>query len=807
MVSYPESTPEVLEVALSCGRQGIWDWDIASGKAQYDPTWARILGYAADDVPQTIAAWEQSVHKEDQPRVVEALNDHFEGRTTVFEVQHRAKTRQEGWVDVAVRGKVTQRDADGKPLRMVGVLEDISARKQVERDLLKAKEDAESANVAKTQFLANVSHEIRTPINGIIGMTGFLLDTELTDEQREYAQTVTNCAELLLAVVEDILAFSRAEKGTGAVEQVDFDLTASLEDMMAEPAARAEEKHLQFSLLISNDVPSALRGPASHLRQVLLNLTDNAVKFTDSGEIVVRVSLAPEQPTPTLSDAGADAESRNTRPVRLLFGVRDSGVGIAADRMDELFLPFSQIDGSTTRRYGGTGLGLALCKKLAELMDGDIWVHSKEAKGTEVLFTATFTCRTDAEETRVPLPADIRNRRLLVVEHSETVRGFLREKLLAWGVRYEEAADADTAVARLLVDAATDPYSIAVIDRDLPEGTATGLGQSIRAERALDELRLVMLVGQNDSVDLADLQQHGYQGCLPKPIRRSELFDCLISVINTDLDTLWTRMDAVDSDAEAARILLVEDNPVNQKVALRILQGLGLHADIAANGRRALEAVEAKRYSLVLMDVQMPEMDGFEATEAIREQERTATGDRRHAPQRLPIIAMTAHAHPEDRRRCLEAGMDAYLGKPLAREEIRSVLAEFVPELIADTSAAAARPVSAETSPIDTAALLTRIDGDEELMAEILDLFLVDAARQIDTLTDAVERGDASLIADRAHSLKGAATNISARAIRDAAYQLETAGSEGDLSKARESLAALSRLVGELRHFLTGNQG
>ena len=781
----PSEDAERLRLALECSHQGIWDWNITTGHVHYDTNWAAVLGHDAEEMEQTIETWEDSIHPDDQEDVLDTLSDHFEGRATFFESEHRALTKSGDWVTVLVRGQVAERDEAGRPLRMLGTFEDVSFRKQTEEELFRAKEAAEATAVARAQFLANMSHEIRTPINGVIGMTGFLLDTDLNEEQREYAQTVIGCSELLLAMVDDILDFSKAEDGRLELEHVDFDLITSLEDMMDEPAMKAREKGLQFSLVVDEDVPSALCGAPSRLRQILANLTDNAVKFTEHGEVVVRVSRHPEQPAAEENSPAAAGGGAGGPKVRLNFSVRDSGIGISQHALGTLFEPFSQIDGSTTRRYGGTGLGLALCRKLVALMGGDISVESSEGRGSELTLSLVFEWRRDAEESR-SLPADIRNQRVLVADACDETRRALREKLVAWGVRYDEATTAEEALTKARDASGVDDYRIAIIDTGLPDMGGQQLGAAMRNAPELASLSLVFLSDIGDEATDDTLQAHGFQAWLLRPVRRSALFDCLISLINAETADIWMPPSAADANATAARALLVEDNPVNQKIALRILNNLGLSADIAANGREAIEAAKQREYRVILMDLQMPEVDGFEATVTIRDTEAD-TG--RH----VPIIAMTAHVLPEDRQRCLEAGMDGYASKPLSREEIRAALVPFVGDILGGKPTVDPNPEATGQDLLDKQALLSRIDHDDELMAEILELFLDETTRQLHVLREAVERGDIAAIEETAHSLKGAATNVSASTMAELARAIENAAKQSDLQETRRSLAEFER--------------
>ncbi len=674
-------------------------------------------------------------------------------------------------------------DHAGKPAGTVVILRDISDRKQTERELVQARKAAERASRAKSEFLANMSHEIRTPIHGIMGMTELALNTQLTAEQYEYLDAVRVSAASLLKLINDILDFSKIEAGKLDLIDVDFALRDTLSDAMTILGVQAHKKGLELVYHVPSEIPDAVIGDPGRLRQILVNLVGNAIKFTDKGEVAVSVKGEPQTEKQTV----------------LHFSVRDTGIGILKDKQQSIFRAFEQADGSTSRKFGGTGLGLAITSRFCKLMGGEIWVESEVGQGSTFHFTVPFKLSADGMHPSAPPDsARLRDLPVLVVDDNATNRQVLEQVLLHWEMK-PTVVDSGKAALVAVQKACQEgmPFALVITDYMIPEMDGFELVERMNEAPRMCPSPIIMLTSSGERGDASRCLKLGISAYLMKPVKQAELLITISRVLQEPSSwqarpALVTRH-SIRESRRGLRILLAEDNLVNQKLAKRMVERMGHEVTVARHGQEALEILEQGRFDLILMDVQMPVMDGLEATKAIRDLETDRGGH-------IPIIAMTAYAMAGDKERCLEAGMDGYVPKPINSQalfqEIEEVTVQYQKGVIQT-------PVS-EVFPkaIDKNRILDRVGGDPELLKEILDLFLGDSPNLLTEIREAFEQSDPDRMEKAAHTLKGSVGNFAAIGAEQAALRVETIGRFGDLTQAPQAITLLEKEIDRVREEL-----
>jgi two-component system, sensor histidine kinase and response regulator len=690
---------------------------------------------------------------------------------------------------------------DGSGRRFVGgVAFNITDQRQLEEELKNAHDAALESARLKSEFLANMSHEIRTPMNGVLGMTDLLLDTSLAVEQRGFAATIKSSADTLLTIINDILDFSKIEAGKLQFETIEFDLRGAVESTVELFAEQSAAKKLELASLVESGVPVALLGDPGRLRQVLTNLIGNAVKFTSEGEIIVRV----------------EKESETDESATLRFSISDTGIGINPEHQKYLFSAFTQADGSTTRKYGGTGLGLAISKQLVELMNGEIKIESEPGRGTTFFFTAQFKKQSPETIKKVTPRADLKNVRVLIVDDNATNRKILNHQITSKEMIAAEAEDAKSALMMMRAAAAAgQPFELAILDLMMPEMDGFDLARAIKSDSRIANTRLIIMPSYGQRGHAKTAKQIGIDAYLIKPVRQSDLFDCIADVMgeapaaqdeslaNTPLVTLHT-LEENRLNKPKERILIVEDNPVNQQVARHQIEHLGYEADVAANGFESLKALKNREYVLILMDCQMPEMDGYEATRAIRHDEANNS--------RVPIIAVTANAMQGEREKCIAAGMDDYLIKPFKKEDLVAIVRHWLnqPNVSknGENIVAAEEFSSPENQNDSTAANITaritefRDELGEEVTGMLIALFIEETPPRINALHSIVREKDFRKIEFEAHSLKGMFGNMGALEAADLCEKLETEAENKSLAQAELLVAEIDKAFSQIRPVL-----
>jgi len=746
---------------------GISFYRIATGEIFPNRALQEMLGYSEKELGQ-LERWDDISHPDDRASSAERYGELVQGKREKNQWEQRL-IRRDGCIVVTSVRFFLLRDTEGKPQYVAALQEDITERKRLEAELVTAKEIAEAATKAKSDFLANTSHEIRTPMNAILGMTHLALKTDLTPKQRDYVTKTKAAAQSLLGIINDILDFSKIEAGKLDMEKTDFRLEEVLENVSSVVSQKAHDKNLEFLLAAQQDLPLDLVGDPLRLGQILINLVNNAVKFTEHGEIVVTVSLA---------------EKAFDR-VNLKFSVCDSGIGMTPEQTARLFQAFSQADSSTTRKYGGTGLGLSISKRLVEMMDGNIWVESNRGMGSAFHFTAWFGLGSGKTKRRLMIP-DIANR-VLVVDDNQQAREILVDSLTGIGVQAQSVSSGEDAIRELVSADTQAPYALVLMDWHMPGMDGLEASRIIKQGGSLKNVPKVVMVTAFGQEDIrAQAENMGIDGYLLKPVTPSTLFDTLVEIFGSighepELSPLL-RVQETSHDASGTRILLVEDNELNQQVASELLQSAGASVRIANHGGEAVklltEGEQPPPFDIVFMDLQMPEMDGLTATRLLRAMPHL---------QQLPIIAMTAHALVEERQRCLEAGMNDHVSKPIEPDALFAALMRWRKPRQGQAASAECRTAKTpddaillEIDGVDMAGGLSRVAGNKRLYRDLLVQFAARQGEVNSQVMAAIDSGDHKLVEQILHTVKGVAGNMGLGGISGAAEKLERAVRERD---------------------------
>ena len=767
---------------------GTWEWNIKTGVFVFNERWAEILGYRKDELePFTIQDWNRFCHPDDRKVNDSILQKHYLGEIDFYEHELRMQHKNGQWVWVVERGRVHKWDDDGRPMLMSGTHEDTTARKLSEQALQEANhrlneavikantlaKEAEAANIAKSNFLANMSHEIRTPMNATLGFLYLLENTEINSEQAEYIQTMKDSTDTLLMIINDILDVSKIEAGKMELEIIPFNLRACLESAVTFFAAKAQEKNLQFNLLIHAGVPQYVAGDPTKLKQVVTNLVGNAIKFTSQGEILVEVKL----------------ETKKDATYQIIFSVQDTGIGMSAETIGKLFRPFSQADNSSTRKYGGTGLGLAICKAIIDMMDGEIRVNSTLGKGSQFIIRVPMGVVENYDSQPTVDYSLLKGKRIMVVDGNTTNREIVKIYLQEIGCMVEESANASIAVPKL-VQAGNASYSAVLIDYDISDMNGFELSAVLKAISQTENIPLILLTSAAIKGEAKKAREKGFSGYLSKPFLRNELLDCLTMVIqgNGQQDEnekmLVTRYMAKEADySHKLKILLVEDNEINQRFFSMLLSSKGMSCDTAIDGKEAVQACMDINYDLVFMDCQMPEMDGYEATRQIRKHEK----DLRHTN----IVAMTAYALSGDAEKCLQAGMDDYLAKPVDIDKLMDIIHHY----------------SVKSDSLESNGLISEIitrmiketGMDEKVVRDLLRDGIVTISEKLSQLKITAKEKNKDNILSALHQLKGATGILRLVEITERIKQAEQFAKKDDMGKVEKTIIECSRIADNLK--------
>jgi two-component system sensor histidine kinase/response regulator len=756
---------ELFRTVSAAAPVGIFRTD-ANGEILYtNQRWAEMLGRAAEDVVR--GTWADAVHPEDREMVRALWKSGFDLRMELKD-QCRVLTPEEhvNWVQWQTRALF---GPDGALQGYVGVVEDITQRHAFEQRLVVAKKAAEAASQAKSEFLANMSHEIRTPMNGILGMTELALDTELKPAQREYLDMVKSSAESLLGIINDILDFSKIEAGRLEPESIAFSLLDCIESALQPLAIRADERGLELTWAVRGDIPELLMGDPSRLRQVLVNLAGNAIKFTKKGEVRLRAeSLAVEH---------------ETLPIR--FSVSDTGIGIPKEKHRQIFDAFSQADSSTTREFGGTGLGLTISARLIQLMKGHIELESTPGKGSTFTFTVPFAIAASKESSTAP--PELAGKKVLVVDDNETNRQLMMRLLVQWGMDPDCAGNGPEGleIFNKSVEKHT-AFPLVLLDQEMTGMDGFEVAERIGRAGGKERPAIILLASSSNSADEDRAAKLGIEGRLLKPLRRAALLDAILHAMKLQIAPEQVPiLDKGMRRPRKLRLLLAEDNRVNQKLAIHLLEKMGHEVSLAVNGKEAVDMLQRKSFDMVLMDIQMPVMGGVEATRRIREEEQKTGGH-------IPIIAVTAHAMAGDAEKYLQHGMDGYVSKPVSCDLLRAEI-EYLAKMSAHQKEQTVNENISSNLDFNYGELLSRVDNDRELLHELLRIFKEEFPRHLQALREAVGSGDGKLVAAAAHTLKGMLLNLAASPAAASAGLLEQMGRNGEKSRFQDALAAFER--------------
>gem|GEM_PF-1521712 len=792
---------------------GIWEWNIKTGETAFNNRWAEITGHSREELePMTIEKLRSMIHPDDYRQAMDQMNRHFRGQESLFEAELRVRHRNGSWLWIVERGRVSQWDEEGKPLTMFGIRMDNSKQKRAEEDLIRTNQElekaimqanemavqAETANRAKSEFLANMSHEIRTPMNGVIGMTSLLMDTELDSNQLRFARAVKSSGENLLNLINDILDFSKIEAKKLDLESLEFDLRDVMDDLSSSVGLQARSKGLELVCSIASDTPVQLLGDPGRLRQILTNLTGNAVKFTEKGSISVRAR---------------QFYSREGR-AGLRFSIRDTGIGIAEDKKDRLFRKFTQVDASMTRKFGGTGLGLAISRELVDLMGGEIGVESTQGEGSEFWFELEFELQNDRELAVMPIQV-LKGRKVEIRGFSGETLQVLSEILSNWGMAVCTETE-DVKKTRAGRRKSSDAADLLILSRNqFNEDGIPDSGVNVNGGIPL------LIIKDLDSSDLQNIGvKHSFMSLpLKSRVLQNAVLDLLLDSDDPARQLIrryspaFKNSTSLSDFARGVRILVAEDNIINQQVVEGMIAKIGAEAFIAQDGGKALQMIQESRFDLVFMDVQMPEMDGFEATLRIRVLENDQGWNR------TPIVAMTAHAMEGDREKCLMAGMDDYVSKPVSVNNIVEKLLSWIPDKVMTIvlepedvleQHGEEKRESAADQIWEREVVLQRMLNDEDLLNNMAEWALADFPRQAKNIKESIDMQNIELLKKQAHTLKGASANIGAALLNRVCIRVEenlaASGSGAELNKLGAAVVEeTERLCAVLSEHLEGN--